>query len=152
MDEGDWMKGKYETDVKSRFSEIQRWASVGATEKEIYENLGISESAFYKYKATHEEFKEVLKKARKKPVLEIKAALFKRAIGFQYSEKKEIEDSSGFYRVEHMTKTALPDPASAMILLKHWDKENEWTNDPATLELKKRELALKEKIAEDNEW
>ena len=46
----------------------------------------------------------------------------------------------------------LPDPASALILLKHWDKETEWTQDPATLKVKKQELELKKKRIENEVW
>lgn len=77
--------------------------------------------------------------------MEIKAALFKRAVGFQYEESEEIRDSDGGWRKRTVKKTALPDPASAMILLKHWAPEEGWTNDPAMLEIRKRELELKEK-------
>lgn len=39
-----------------------------------------------------------------------------------------------------------------LLLLKHWDRENGWTNDPAVLDLKKKELKLKEKQIEKGEW
>ena len=41
----------------------------------------------------------------------------------------------------------MPDPASCMILLKHWAKDEGWTNDPATLALRKKELEIKEREA-----
>ena len=78
-------------------------------------------------------------------------------------EKKEIRKSiviteddekipAELVQTETYTKYALPDPASAMILLKHWDKENEWTNDPASLELKKQEFEFKKKHIESEDW
>jgi len=54
--------------------------------------------------------------------------------------------------VQTYEKYALPDPASAMILLKHWDKDNEWCNDPASLKIKKEELKLKKKQMESEVW
>ena len=156
---------KYETHVKARFSEIEEWLSLGATEKEIWNNLGIHKSTFYDYKSKYKEFSDLLKKGRKKPVEEIKAAMLKRAKGFQYEEKKvtvqhiEIDyDGSGLktpakvIREEITTKTALPDVGAGLVLLKHWDKDSGWTTDPQSLELKKRELELKEKQAEENAW
>ena len=154
---------KYETHVKSRFDEIKEWLSLGATEKEIWNNLGIHKSTFYDYKSKYKEFSDLLKKGRKKPVEEIKAAMLKRAKGFQYEETKtvieriEYEDGDTIVparkvRTEVTTKTALPDVAAGLVLLKHWDKDSGWTTDPQSLELKKRELELKEKKLEEESW
>lgn len=155
---------KYETHVKARFSEISEWLTLGATEKEIWNNLGIHKSTFYDYKSKYKEFSDLLKKGRKKPVEEIKAAMLKRAKGFQYEEVKTIVERIEYdddgdvivparkVRTETTTKTALPDVAAGLVLLKHWDKESGWTSDPQSLELKKKELELKEKQAENDAW
>lgn len=140
---------KYHTHVKPRFSEIEEWLQLGATEKEIAENLGINNKVFCKYKKQFPELNELVKNGRKKPVQAIKAALFKRATGFTYQEQKVINSEKNGITTETYTKQALPDPTSALMLLKHWDKENEWCSDPQTLKLKKRELELKEKTLED---
>lgn len=155
---------KYESDVKPRFNEITEWLQIGATDKEIADNLGINKATMCEYKKRYSEFNELIKSGRKMPVQTIKAALFKRATGFSYSEKKivrkqillkgedETEIPATLVQVEEYEKCALPDPASAMILLKHWDKEHGWTNDPQQLELKKEELALKKKHLESEVW
>lgn len=158
---------KYETHVKNRFDEITKWIKLGATEKEIYKNLGISKDTWIKYKNENVELFDLLKKGRMKPVEEIKAAMLKRAKGFQYEEKKviieRIEYNNGEIimparkvRTETTTKTALPDVAAGLVLLKHWDKDEngkaKWTGDPASLEIKKKELELKEKQAENDAW
>ena len=167
--------GKYEEYVKPRFEEIFAWSRAGATDKEIAENLGIHKSIMCEYKKKHQEFNELLKNGRKHAVLEIKAALFKRATGCHYSEKKTIVEyeewspdikealeSLGYdtakigqrkmVRMEIYDKYALPDPASAMILLKHWDKDEVWTSDPAQLKLKQEELELKKQEIEKGQW
>lgn len=143
---------KYLTNVKPRFNEILEWLQVGATEKEIAENLGVNPKVFCLYKQKYPELNDLIKKGRKAPVQAIKAALFKRATGFEYQESKEIHSEKNGYTKEVYTKVALPDPTSAMMLLKHWDKDEEWTSDPATLKLKKKELEIKEKQAESEEW
>ena len=143
---------KYESNVKPRFAEITEWLKAGATDKEIAENLGVNQKVFCRYKNEYNELNELIKNGRKSAVQEIKAALFKRAVGFNYTEKKVIESERNGKTVEIYTKAALPDPASAMILLKHWDKEHEWTQDPASLELKKQELELKKKHLESEVW
>lgn len=171
--------GKYETNVKPRFEEIRAWLQIGATDKEIAENLGIHKSMMCEYKKQYKEFSELLKNGRKVPIQSIKAALYKRATGCHYSEKKtiieyeewnqEIKDAliaMGYdadaigqrklVRVEISDKYALPDPTSAMMLLKHWDKDDEgnsrWTSDPAMLEVKMKELELKKDTLEKGQW
>ena len=143
---------KYESNIKPRFDEIKKWLELGATEKEIASNLGIAESTYFKLKKDNKEFSEFIKNNRKNPVIQIKAAMYKRAIGFQYSEIKTIVDDDGKTRKETTVKTALPDTTAGLILLKHWDKDVEWTGDPASLKLKKQELELKKQQAEKEDW
>ncbi len=143
---------KYENDVKPRFEEIKEWLKIGATDKEIAENLGINKATICEYKKKYPEFNELIKESRKAPVQAIKAALFKRAVGFTYVEKSVVNSEKNGLTVTTTTKTVLPDPASCLILLKHWDKETEWSHDPATLKLKKKELELKKKHMESMEW
>ena len=149
-------KSKYETHVKSRFKEIKDWCQNGATDKEIIELLHISKDTFYKYLNKYADFSDLIKENRKIPIQEIKNALYKRAIGFRYTETKVStttdRDGMPIIKEEETTKHALPDPTSCLILLKHWDKEHGWTNDPMLYELKKRKLELEESIAEENKW
>lgn len=143
---------KYINDVKPRFDEILKWLKLGATEKEIAENLGVNQKVFCKYKKQYSELNDLIKKGRKQPVQAIKAALYKKAVGFEYTESKLIEDSDGGWKKETYKKQSLPDPTAAMMLLKHWDKEMEWTSDPASLKLRKKELELKKQQVESEEW
>lgn len=143
---------KYESDVKPRFEEITEWLTIGATDREIADNLGINKATMCEYKKKYAEFNELIKNGRKKPVQAIKAALFRRATGFVYTEKTTTISEKNGYTEQTFEKYALPDPASAMILLKHWDKEHGWTNDPQQLELKKQELELKKKHLESEVW
>lgn len=166
---------KYETHVKSRFDDIKKWLANGATEKEIADHLSVSYTSWKAYKNKFHDLYDLVKNNRKLPVEEIKAAMLKRAVGFQFEEKKVIKQQIEFsdyvserlmnagidvnrlerpilIRTEITTKTALPDPTSGLILLKHWDKEAGWTADPATLRLKIKELELKEKQIENESW
>lgn len=160
--------GKYETIVKPRFDEITEWLSIGATEKEIAKNLGINIDTWIEYKKKYSELTDLIKSGRKNPVIQIKKAMLKRALGFQYEEKKVITQSIKFndeslgeipakvIRTEITTKTALPDVAAGLVLLQHWDLDNEgktkWSRDLASLEIKKQELELKKKQAEEEAW
>lgn len=143
---------KYESNVKPRFAEIKEWLKNGATDKEIAQNLGVNAKVFCRYKSEYSDLNELVKNGRQTAVQEIKAALFKRATGFMYQEKKTVVSEKNGLTIETYDKYAPPDPASAMILLKHWDKDGGWTQDPQQLELKKQELELKKKHLESEDW
>ena len=155
---------KYFENVKPRFEEILEWLKLGATDKEIAENLGVNQKVFCKYKKDYIELNDLIKKGRKLPVQAIKAALYKRATGMKFTESKTItkkiivdgEDGeqvpATLVQTETYEKYAVPDPTAALMLLKHWDKETEWTSDPASLKLKKQELELKKQQVESETW
>lgn len=159
---------KYETDVKSRFNEIKEWLEIGATDKEIAQNLGIHKDTLIEYKKKYSDLNDLIKNGRKTPVIQIKKAMLKRAVGFQYEEKKVttqkivIDGDDGdkipakVIKTEITTKTALPDPTAGLILLQHWDLGEKgcikWSRDPANREIKQKELKIKEKALEKESW
>lgn len=157
-------KDVYASKIASRFEDITYWLEQGATEREVAKNLGVAYSTFNKYKSEKTELMELLKRGREKPVEQIKAALLKRALGFQYEERKVVTKKvvidgengnsvpANVIQSEVVTKTALPDVAASLVLLKHWDKQNGWTSDPQTLELKKKELEFKKEQADKESW
>lgn len=167
-------KNKYETRVVPFFDDIKKWLANGATERQIAENLGIAYSTFNDYKVKYPELMELLEKGRTSLVGELRGALIKKAMGFDYTEskivkehidlpdvmkaallengfsEKEIEQSQ-LIRTEIANKHALPDVAALNLALKNYDKNN-WANEPALLDLKKEELELKKKQIEQNSW
>lgn len=148
-------KSAYETTIKPRFSEIKSWLEHGATEKQVADNLGIGYSTFNRYKAENEEFREFLKNGRKSLVLQLRGALVKKAMGFEYTETKKYskrdQDGNVSQYVEETTKTALPDVAAINLCLKNYDPDN-WANDPQALQLKREELELRREIADKDNW
>lgn len=164
----------YPTHVKPRFNEIKEWAKSGATERQIAKNLGIAYSTFNWYKCEHPELAELIKKARLDIVIELRGALIRKALGYTYNETKIVKSKAEFpddlrmklldvgfdesdldkittIRTEITNKRVVEDVAAINLALKNYDKEN-WSNDPQTLELKKRELELKEKAFENGDW
>lgn len=135
-----------------RSDDIEKMAGLGYLDKEIAKNIGVSRQTFCTWKKDHPELADLLKKARRNPVLDVKAALFKRATGYDYEETTTDIFSDGTVKTRIVKKHLPADPASMMILLKHWAKDEGWTNDPAALDVRKKELALKEKQAEKEDW
>ena len=148
-------KSAYETIIKPHFDDILKWLRSGATEEQISKNLGISQQTFYKYKQEYTEFLDLLKKGRENLVEQLRGALIKKALGFEYKESKRIinfEDGNEIIvHTEEYTKQALPDVAAANLLLKNYDKEN-WSNDPRNDELKREEFELKKKLFDKENW
>ena len=150
---------KYDTHVKPRLNEIKQWVEDGATDTEMIKALEVSRPAFYKYIKQHEELDQIIKEGRTAKVKELKAVLFKKALGGQRVSKEEYELNEDTGEMVLVKQIIANDPANLtaiMILLKHWDKNEDgtckWSNEPAAIEMKRKELELKREIAEENNW
>lgn len=146
-------KSKYDL-VKDNFPQIQKWLKDGLTEAQVAKNLGIAQSSWSLYKKQYSELTELIKNSRETVVDELRGALLKRALGFEYEEQKtyiKIEDGKEVRYTEITKKQALPDVAAINLSLKNYDKDN-WANDPQLLALRKLEFEFKKKMAEDNNW
>lgn len=71
---------KYETNVAPRFEEIKDWVRNGATDRYVWERLGISEDSFYEYKKKFSEFSEVLKATKDYIDAQVENALLQNAL------------------------------------------------------------------------
>ena len=150
-------KSKWDTHVKDKLVVVEGWARNGLTEKQIAHNHGVAYSTFRVYKEKYPALSAVLKKGREVIDFEVEGALIKRALGYSYVEvtKELVEDettgSAELKVVKTVTKQVAPDVTAQIFWLKN-RKPNEWKNDPHMLELKKRDLELKQKIIEANNW
>lgn len=147
--------GKYETHVKPRLEEIKQMASAGCTNKEISEALGIGISAFCDYQNKYPEFSQAVSNSRLKAIADVKQALFKKAIGFEFEEKKTYikRDEDGVERkyIEITKKQSLPDSNAIQMYLRNYDKD--WRDkDQKTYELKEMEIELRRELAEANNF
>lgn len=144
-------KNKYEDYVKPFLPKIKEWSAAGATEKEICTALGIAVSTFNEYKKTYSELSEALRAGRQNVVMEIKAALFKKATGFSYEESKGIRRNGETVGVEVYKRYCVPDPVAAAMMLRNLDPE--WRDkDTLTSDLKQQEMELRKAIAEANNF
>lgn len=150
MAKGRGRPNKYLTNIQPRLDEIQKLC-LTMTEKQIAEYMGVGYSSWCDYKNKYSELSDALKKGRETLVNELKSTLIKKAKGFQYSEKKTIKEHGVVVREEEYIRSSLPDVAALNLLLKNYDKEN-WSNDPQMLKLREKELELKERQIEANEW
>ena len=103
----------------------------GCTFKEACQYVGVSEGQFYEWKATKPDFAEAVKKARKdgraKIIPELEKSLFKRALGYEYTETKTETFPDGNDRVTVTRKQIPPDVAALIFALTNLAPES-WTN------------------------
>ncbi len=149
-------KSKYETDVLPYIADIKKAVEAGATLEEVADALGIAKSTLCKYKNEKTELKDAFARGREKVVFDIKAALLKKALGYEYKEKKTVArlNENGdpvIAAIEEHQKHQPPSETAANMLLRNYDKE--WCeNDKATTNMKKQKLDLEKAIAKANNF
>ena len=147
---------KYETHIKPHFEQIKKWAEQGATERQIAKQLKVAYSTFCDYKNKYTEFSDLLKeKDMTNLVEELRSALVKKALGFEYKEKKEYmktdpDTGKPTKYLEITTKQALPDTTAIFGALNIYD--DNYIKDKANHELRKQELELRKEIAKANNF
>ncbi len=149
-------KSKYETDVLPHIAEIKKAVEGGATLEEIAAGLGIAKSTLCKYKNEYSELKDAFARGRETLVFEIKAALLKKALGYEYKEKKTVAKTNEngdpvIVAIEEHAKHQPPSETAANMLLRNYDKD--WCDsDKNTANLKKQKLDLEKAIAKANNF
>lgn len=143
-------KSKYETHVKPYLAEISEWCET-LTEEQICKKLGVGTSAWSEYKKEYSELTEAIKKGRQDLVIKLRSALIKKAVGYEYEERKYYTDDSGKKRMEKTVKYSHPDVAAINLALKNYDRDN-WSNDPQMQRLREQELELRKKQIESSIW
>lgn len=148
-------RSKYDTEIKPHIDEIKNAVAAGATIKEIATAFNIAESTIHKYRKEKKEFSDAFTRGREKVVIEIKAALLKKALGFHYEEKrtniKEDEKNGKSTFTEITKRYCPPSETAAAMLLRNYDKDYK-DSDDTTVKLKEQEAELKKKIANANNW
>ncbi|NLY80102.1 MAG: transposase [Lysinibacillus sp.] len=82
-------RGKYvEWITPEGLLKIEGWARDGLTDEQIAQNIGISPSTLYEWKKKYSEISESLKRGKDVVDLQVENALLKRALGYEYKEKK----------------------------------------------------------------
>ena len=142
-------KSKYDEYVKPYLKQITEWAKSGATEKEISAALGIALSTFSDYKNKYSELSGALRAGRQTVVLNIKAALYKKAIGFEYEEMRGVKKDGKVVSAEVFKRYSPPDTTAAAMLLRNYDDEYR-DKDSVQTDFKRQEIEIKKAMAEAN--
>ena len=148
-------KSIYDTEIKPHIAEIEKAVKDGATVTEIANALGIAESTLYKYKSEKAELSAAFAHGRAKIIIDIRGALLKKALGYEYQEEKQYirKDESGenVTYTEITTKHQPPSETACAMLLRNYD-ENWLDKDNVTTQLKQQEFELRKLTAENNKF
>lgn len=124
-------RGKYhEWLTKEGLTLIEGWAKDGLIDEQIAANIGITTTTLYDWKKKYADFSDALKKGKETSDYEVENALFKSATGYEYEERKEVQevvDGVMRKRVEITRKQVPPNATSAIFWLKN-RKPDKWRN------------------------
>lgn len=144
-------KSKYDEHVKPYLNQIAEWKKSGATDKEISDALGIALSTFSEYKNQYSELSDALRTGKQTVILNVKAALYKKAIGFEYEEKRGVKKGDKVVSTEIFKRYSPPDTTAAAMLLRNYDDEYR-DKDSAQTDFKRQEIEIKKALAEANNF
>lgn len=122
---------KYETNVEPRLFEIENWFKEGLIEKEISKRLEISQSSLDNYKRDYPELKKALKDGKDVADFRVENALYKRAMGYKYTEitkERKFDKENNRYEVvvtKEVEREVAADPTSMIFWLKN-RKKAQW--------------------------
>lgn len=140
-------KSKYDSYVRPHLKQIAEWKRSGATDEEIAVALGVAVSTFSDYKNKYSELSEALRAGRQTVVLNVKAALYKKAIGFEYEEKRGVKKGDKVVSTEIYKRYSPPDTTAAAMLLRNYDDEYR-DKDSVQTNFKRQEIEIKKALAE----
>lgn len=148
-------KTVYETHIEPRLQDIKKWREVGATVENMCDVLGVSKTTFHKYLNEQPEFANAYKKGTAEFVMDLRGELARIARKHTLETKKQyikqdMETGHKTQYTEITTKEVDGDIAAINLLLKNLDEN--WSNDPQNLALRKQELELRKAIAAANNF
>lgn len=125
-------RGPKEPMTARRKAKAMKLAKKGCTDKEIFEAIGISSSKWYDYNKKNKDFSEAIKEARETPIEEVEAALFKKAVGYEFEEvemqgKQEADGSVTTKQVKKVKKHVAADTGAIIFYLTN-RKGSRWVN------------------------
>ena len=119
-------KGKYQKWlVPDGLKLLEAWARDGLTDEQIAHNMGVSIRTLYGYKGKHVQILQALKKGKEVVDVEVENALYKRALGYSYTEttRERVYDPEteiyGLVVTKTVVKEVQPDVTAQIFWLKN---------------------------------
>lgn len=145
------MGRKSKTDIiLNNLDLIRNLKSNGATDLQIAKQLNICPATWYKNLKEIPELQEIMEDSKIQVADKLEGELFKKSLKHTLTTTRTIT-KNGETITEVTEKEVDGDTASLIFLLKNY-APNKWSNDWKALEIKQRELELKEKALEKDLW
>lgn len=148
--------------IEENLENIEQWTAQGLTIKQIAKNLGVSERTLYRHKSdTDSQLGQTIKRGRAGAVEELENTMFNSAKGYTREVKKYAKVKRCIYEngkkadeweemVEYTEEVYYPpDTTAGIFLLKNWGN---YMNEPRAMEIRKKEVELREKQVEATVW
>lgn len=148
-------QSKYKEYVEPYLEDIGKWVSAGATVEEVADALDVNARTLTDYRKKYPALDSCFTRGRVAVVCNIKAALLKKALGFNYEEKRQsITNSKAGEKKVHTeiyTRYCPPSETAAAMMLRNIDPTYR-DQDNAVVKLRQQEAELRKKIAEADKW
>jgi DNA-binding transcriptional MerR regulator len=144
-----YKKYKLET-ILNNLEVVKQLKANGATNAQIAKHFKVSDSAFYNYINQSPELAEALSSGVVEMVHDLEGELYRKAMKHTLTTTRTFE-KNGEITTETTVKEVDGDLGAIIFLLKNLAPDK-WVNEPNMLEIKKKELELKEKALEQNLW
>lgn len=127
---------------------VRQLKARGASNSQIAKHFNIGNTTFYKYLNESEELREALNTGIVDLVNDLTNELVRKALPHTLTTTKTIE-KNGTITTEVIEKEVDGELGSLIFLLKNLAPDR-FTNDPSTLDIKRKELELKQQQAENS--
>lgn len=146
---------KYKEFVEPYLEDIRKWVAAGATMEEVADALGLNVKTISEHCKKYPDLKSAFTRGRVAVCCNIKAALLKKALGFEYEEKRQSitkgKDGKKKVYTEIYTRYCPPSETAAAMMLRNIDPTYR-DQDSAVVALRQQEAELRKKIAEADKW
>lgn len=148
---------------KDGLEQIEKWAKLGLSDRQIAKNMGIGRSTFYEWKKKYKDISDTLDKGKAIVNEEVENALLKKALGFKYKEQQAIKVKEIYYdekgrkcqkedvKIVEVEKEVPADTVAIKFWLVNREKER-WSDNPNKVEIDKELLELRKQQVKNEEW
>lgn len=148
---------------KDGLEQIEKWARLGLSDRQIAKNMGIGRSTFYEWKKKYKDISDTLDKGKAIVNEEVENALLKKALGFKYKEQQAIKVKEIYYdekgrkcqredvKIVEVEKEVPADTVAIKFWLVNREKDR-WSDNPNRVDIDKELLELRKQQAKNEEW
>lgn len=108
---------------------LEGWAREGLTDEHLAKKMGITTSTLYEWKKKYSEISEALKKGKELVDIQVENALLKRALGYEFNERRVEKSDKDGVKVVKIIKHIPPDTTAQIFWLKN-RRPDRWRDKP----------------------